>query len=236
MKKRTVLLLSMAALGVGLAPAPAHAWLGVIGKLGKLGKVGKAAGTAAKVGKVAKVAKVGSVAAAGMTSAVAAERAGVLLAGLGDDAARSAAFVARSAEGEVLWATRAAGTEKLASGSVGEAVGALGRAGERPKVFLDPSMADAAPALAKEHPAVELVLADGEKALPLRQKPGGEVGDLVVDTGEKLVDLADYVGTAEPAEEGEVEGWQIGLGACVAAVLGYVVWKRWRDKATVAPA
>ncbi|HEY3452644.1 MAG TPA: hypothetical protein VGK67_40240 [Myxococcales bacterium] len=215
--RKLVVLLALLVAGL---PAPAHAGLlGGLAKLGKLGKVAKV-GKAARLAKLGKVAKVGK-AAAGMSAVVAAERAAPLFAGLGEDAARGATFLARGADGELLRVTKAAGAEKVSA----EALGGLGAAGERPSVFLDLSAADAAPALAIEHPNASLALVDGEKRLSLLQKAGGEVGDLVVDTASGLVDLEDYLGGDDRYF---FEKYALHLGLGVGVVVATIWWLKKR--------
>ncbi len=206
-------------IALALAVVPARADAGLVSALGKLGKLGKVA-KAAKAAKLAKAAKVGQ-AAAGVTAVVAAERAAPIFASLGDDVARSATYLARGADGELLRVTKAAGAESVSAEALGTGLRA---AGERPSVFLDVSAADAAPALAAEHPNAALALVDGEKRLSLLRKEGG---DLAVETAQGLVDLEDYL---EGSDEGFVDEYAgpIGVGVIVVAV---AIWWRTRRRA-----
>ncbi|MGC4114950.1 MAG: hypothetical protein QM765_10150 [Myxococcales bacterium] len=223
MFQRTLVLFT-AALVLAGAPGTAHA--GLLSGLAKLGKLGKAAkvvkvGKAAKAAKLASAAKVGK-AAAGVTAVVAAERAAPLFANLGDDVARGATYLARGADGELLKVTKAAGAEKVSA----DALGSLGTAAERPSVFLDVSAADTAPALAMEHPNATLTLVDGEKRLPLLKKAEGEVGDLVVDTAEGLMDLSDYLGSSSDASDSDDGSFYLGLGVVAVVLVGWWWVKR----------
>lgn len=217
---RTLLLLAL------FSAAPAHAGLGSL--LAKLGKAGSSAGKVAKAGKAVSAAKVAKAGAglAGVSGAVAAERAGFALGGLADDAARSASYVARAESGEVLMITRAGGEARLTPQSTGLAVEAMAAEGAPPPtVFLDASAA-ASPEVVASLPArTRLVLVEEGRTLPLRRKPEGKLGDLVVDTADGAMDLGDYLGTGDDEEEGS-SVFPIVLGALLVAVIAWALLRK----------
>ena len=176
--------------GVLLA-APAHAGFGSLLKLGKLGssagKAGKVAKTASVVTKTARVGR----GVAMVSGAVAAERAGLVFAGLGDDAARSAGYLARTAENEFVLVTRA-GQSPVAASEVGTTVQQLSREGSA-TVYLDRSAAASEEVLAALPVDAELRLAEGGTSLPVRRQASGDGVDFVVDAASNAVDLQDYL-------------------------------------------
>lgn len=212
---------------LALSAAPAEAGLGSL--LAKLGKAGSSAGKVAKAGKVVKAAKFAKAGAglAGVSGAVAAERAGFALGGLADDAARSASYVAKAESGEVLMITRAGGEARLSPQGTGLAVEAMATEGAAPPtVFLDASAA-ASPEVVAALPArTQLVLVEDARTLPLRRKPEGKAGDLVVDTVDGAIDLGDYLGAGEDEEESSsVVPTVLGV-----LLVGTVVWMLVRKK------
>jgi hypothetical protein len=222
-----------------LVATPAFAGLGSL--LAKLGKAGSSAGKVAKVGgKVAKVAKVAKVGAgvAGVSSAFAAERAGFALGGLSDDAARTAAFVARGAEGEVMLVTRAGGQSVHSPSGAGAMVDAMAVDGAAPTVFLDASAASSTEVVAALPPRARLVLVEEGRTMPLARKSGGELGELVVDQAGNLVDLGDYLGVPS----GEVEDEEGGFGGVLTVLVvlafigGGLLWLLGRRTEPTAPA
>lgn len=218
-----------------LASSPAFAGLGsLLAKAGKAGSSGAKVAKAAKVGaagaKAAKLAKVG----VGITGAVAAERAGFALAGLSDDAARSAAFLAKGEGGEVLMVTRAAGQSTHTPQSAAGAVDALAAEGRAPVVFLDRSAA-ASPELVAALPEnAQLSLVEEGTAVPLRRAPG-RTRDLLVDTVDGTLDLADYLGASGDEEEESSSAffWVVLVGGGLA---GFVVFKLARRGVRPSPA
>lgn len=182
---------------LGISPLSAHAGLWSL-----LGKAGKAASSAGKVGakaakgaKVAKVAGAGK-AAVGITGAVAAERAVAAMAGMGDDAARSAGYLARTAEGELVMVSKSGTQTTFAESGLAAAVDDLGGPGVPKTIYLDKSTAASTEALAALPEDTRLVLVDEGKHLPVRREPSstaGEAAELLVDTASGAVDLSAYV-------------------------------------------
>ncbi|MBL9039016.1 MAG: hypothetical protein JNG84_10910 [Archangium sp.] len=200
------------------------------GLLSALSKLGKAGSTASKVSKVAKMGKVAAVgkAAAGLTAAVAAERAGVVFARFGDDAAKSAAYIARGAEGELVMVTRAAGQSTHDASSLSNAVGHLGGEGAPSKVLVDMASPPSAEALATLPNDVAITLVDDATSMPVRRVEKEGVSELVVDTAEGAIDLADYLGASDSDEGDEGISWPaIGI---IVVVVGGLFWRGLRSK------
>ena len=182
------------------------AWAGLgslLGKLGKLGtKTGKVVGKGARVG--VKGARVGRGVAA-VSGVVAAERAGVVFAHLGDDAARSAGYLARTSEGELLLVTRA-GQSSPGTAGLGGAVEQLATNGQAATVYVDSSAAltdDALRAL-PEDTSLRLMHEGGEYSL--RRQHVGDAVEFVVDTASGAIDVHDFVAGAEELDDGDGDG------------------------------
>lgn len=206
-----------------LLSAPAHAGFG---SLLKLGKVGSSAGKAGRVAKTAsvvtKTARVGR-GVAMVSGAVAAERAGLVFAGLGDDAARSAGYLARTADSEFVLVTRA-GQRPVAASEVGSTVQQLSREGSA-TVYLDRSAASSEEVLAALPADAELRLAEGGTSLPVRRQASGEGTDFVVDVASNAVDLQDYLGG--DGEEDDADGPPyLVLGLAGVGLLGWWALRR----------
>lgn len=175
-----------------LLSTPAQAGFGSLLKLGKLGSsAGKAGKVAKTAGVVTKTARVGR-GVAMVSGAVAAERAGLVFAGLGDDAARSAGYLARTAENEFVLVTRA-GQSPVAAAEVGGSVQQLAREGSA-TVYLDKSAAVSEDVLAALPADAELRLVEGGASLPVRRQSSSDGVDFVVDVASNAVDLQDYLG------------------------------------------
>ncbi len=224
------------ALSLAVFPLVAHAGIGgLLGKLGRIGsKGGKAVSVGAKIGKTGKAASLGKAAAgaAGVTGLVAAERAGLAFAGLSDDAARSAAYLARTPDGELVMVTKAAGTSTHSPESLRFAAQRIAPEGTRPSIFLDRSVAQAPDELVHLPPEAELTLVEGNQRLPVRRVDKGQEGfEFVVDTADGAIELSSYVGDADGEDSGDSPVW-IFVGSALVAAGGLVWWRR-RSRETV---
>ncbi|MCP3140941.1 hypothetical protein [Pyxidicoccus xibeiensis] len=215
------------ALSLAVVPLVSHAGIGsLLGKLGRVGsKGGKAVSVGAKLGKTGKAASLGK-AAAGVTGLVAAERAGLAFAGLSDDAARSAAYVARTPDGELVMVTKAAGTSTHSPESLGFVAQRIAPEGTRPSIFLDRSVAQAPDELAHLPPEAELTLVEGNQRLPVRRvDKGQEDVEFFVDTADGAIELSSYVGDGDGEDSGDSTGWLF-VGCALVAAGGLVWWRR----------
>lgn len=202
--------------GLLLTPlcAAASPW-GALSRAGKVSRLGKA-------GKLAAAAK----ATGAVTAAVAAERGGLLLAGLGDDAARSAAFLARTGEGELALVTRG-GQSTVQRGQLFGAVDEL-RAHGPPAVYLDATAAADEAALRALPEDTLLYLVDDGVKLPVRsQSTGGGARRFVVETADGAVDLAGLFHDDRDDDE-------LPAGILAAVAVALYLWWRWRRSAAAA--
>lgn len=191
---------AVAALSFALAATSSHA--GVLSLLSKAGRAGKLASGGSKLARAAKLARVGR-AAAGVTALVAAERAGVAFARVGDDVARGAAYVARGASGEVVLVTKAGQSTHTAQ-TLGPALAELGE-GRTVTVLLDAKALPPGDALAAIPPTANVGLVDELGTTAVRRSEAGGSRSLLVDTAEGAVDLADLasLGAESSDDDGE---------------------------------
>jgi hypothetical protein len=199
---------------LGLAAPPAAA-----GPLSALAKLAKAGSSGAKAAKAAKAAKLVGTAGA----AVAAERAGLVFANVGDDVGRAAAYVGRDAAGEFRLIVRG-GSGDITTTNVRAVVAELPH--ERVDLYIDLSAARHPEALPRSTEA-RLYVLDVE-ARPHRARiQEAENGKLeaLVDVGDGAMDMASWVAEQladEPEDPEPPLSWMIG-GVAVGGV-GVAGW------------
>lgn len=176
---------------------PAFAGAGsLLGKLGKFGsKTGKVVGKGARVGRGV----------AAVSGVVAAERAGLVFAHLGDDAARSAGYLARTPEGELLLVTRA-GQSKPGTSGLGGAVDALASEGGVATVYVDSSAALTDDALRALPEDASLRLLHEGREYSMRREAVGDAVEFVVDTASGAIDVHDFVSGGAEEVDDETDG------------------------------
>jgi hypothetical protein len=202
---------------------------------GAVGKASKAAGAAGKAATVTKLSAAGKAIVAG-GSVVAAERAGLLFAGLGDDGARLATYVAREPDG--LLRTVVAGGEQAtltvddAARSISAMAAERGAAGA--DVYVDLSAARVPGAIPPPQPGQRLYVLDAEAKPHRLTSTKTEQGyEYEVELDDGVLDVADFA-ASQLEDDGEGESdmppWfpasVLGVGA-----IGYAIHRRKRRQA-----
>jgi hypothetical protein len=167
---------------------------GGLSGLARLARTGKATSAAAKLSRGAKLGRL----AAGVSSALVAERAAASLGGL---AVVGAGYLARSSRGELLLA-KATGTPQI----IDDAAHVATALGPKATVVIDPSVASTPGVLGSLPADAELLLADGPRRLQLRRVEKNGVVDFVVEHGADAFDLADYAASLVPDDDERAPG------------------------------
>jgi MYXO-CTERM domain-containing protein len=194
------------------------------------GAVGKAASGTAKIGAAGKALLAGG-------SVLAAERAGLVFAGLGDDAARAAAYVAREPDGLLRTVVRGGGQSTLSADDAARSIGSL--AAERGRVgidvYVDLSAARVPGSIPSPGPGQRLYVLDAEAKAHLVTSTKSESGawEHVVDVGGTSLDIADFA-AMELEDDGDDDApppWFFGLSGFAALAVGGAFVHRRRKRA-----
>lgn len=202
---------------------------GAVGKGAKAaGAVGKAASGGAKIGAAGKALLAGG-------SVLAAERAGLVFAGVGDDAARAAAYVAREPDGLLRTVVRgggqSTGTADDAARSIGSLAAEQGRAGV--DVYVDLSAARVPGTIPPPAPGQRLYVLDAEAKphLVTSTKSEGGAWEHVVDVGGTSLDIADFAAMELEGDESDAPpAWFFGLSGFTVLAVGGVMLHRRRKR------
>mgnify|MGYP000895633060 FL=1 len=203
---------------------------GAVGKGAKAaGAVGKAASGTAKIGAAGKALLAGG-------SVLAAERAGLVFAGLGDDAARAAAYVAREPDGLLRTVVRGGGQSTLPADDAARSLSTLaaeqGRVGV--DVYVDLSAARVPGTIPPPAPGQRLYVLDAEAKPHLVKSTKSETGawEHAVDAGGTSLDIADFAAMELEGDESDAPpAWFFGLSGFAVLAVGGVMLHRRRKRA-----